>query len=336
MRPPNSISVAPNPTPATVNTVTIDTAAVDAPTTDAGHIDYPTSSSLAESPSPHSYPSLHGDDTPTTSQGDLPWSPAHLPHDHPDLGKELDAGSNSDEDQHHDHEVDVGMMEDGDNDDEMDHGDAVIPDVNDPVEIDMDVTSSQLQPFHYDDDQPFESDASTSPAPPAFLHPDLAPMGHPLGTNPGIALAFSGHTNTSIQLQQQLPYADHILNDEALNSNHPMVMSNANPMSLGPENPGVVDFLRQWIWQSQASMPRAISGIPLPSQVRDIALQIPRRVTYEGLKGDEYDFQGINWSALGISRSAARNRRLNMYCNYVNKKDSDIWLVSYEPYPAFL
>ena len=141
-------------------------------------------------------------------------------------------------------------------------------------------------------------------------------------------IEFSIQQETLTPLEQQLQDADQILNNDELNTNHPMIHSNPNPMSLGPENLGVLEFLRHWIWQGQRSIPRAIARIPYPREVRNLAKQSPRRVTYDDLMGDECDFQGINWKMLGISRNLARNRRPVIYSNYVNRQGSDQWMVS--------
>ncbi|KAI1143591.1 YVTN repeat-like/Quino protein amine dehydrogenase [Hypoxylon sp. FL0543] len=114
--------------------------------------------------------------------------------------------------------------------------------------------------------------------------------------------------------------------DPATTGLHPMALSNANPMSLGPENPHVMQFLELWEWQSHADSQLRASG-PVPSfpQIRKLARECPRRVEYKELKGDAYDFQGINWSGLGVTRKMARCRRMATFHNYVNRSHSDSW-----------
>ncbi|KAI2468078.1 YVTN repeat-like/Quino protein amine dehydrogenase [Annulohypoxylon bovei var. microspora] len=107
---------------------------------------------------------------------------------------------------------------------------------------------------------------------------------------------------------------------------HPMALSNANPMSLGPENPHVMQFLELWEWQSHADISlRANSSVPLLQQIRRLARECPRRVEYQQLRGDAYDFQGINWRDLGVTRNIARRRRMATFHNYVNRSASDVW-----------
>ncbi|KAI2629821.1 YVTN repeat-like/Quino protein amine dehydrogenase [Hypoxylon sp. NC1633] len=112
--------------------------------------------------------------------------------------------------------------------------------------------------------------------------------------------------------------------DPATTGLHPMALSNANPMSLGPENPHVMQFLELWEWQSHADTQlRTIVPVPSFQQIRRLARECLRRVDYRQLRGDEYDFQGINWSDLGITRNLARGRRMQSFRNYVNRPNSD-------------
>ncbi|KAI1107513.1 YVTN repeat-like/Quino protein amine dehydrogenase [Jackrogersella minutella] len=107
---------------------------------------------------------------------------------------------------------------------------------------------------------------------------------------------------------------------------HPMALSNANPMSLGPENPHVIQFLELWNWQSHADIQlRATGPVPSSSQINHLVRNCPPRVQYDQLKGDAYDFQGISWKNLGVTRNMARRRRMATFHNYVNRPNSDSW-----------
>ncbi|KAI0898253.1 YVTN repeat-like/Quino protein amine dehydrogenase [Annulohypoxylon nitens] len=107
---------------------------------------------------------------------------------------------------------------------------------------------------------------------------------------------------------------------------HPMALSNANPMSLGPENPHVMQFLELWEWSNQADITlRANNTVPTFREIRRLARECPPRVEYQELRGDEYDFQGINWRRLGVTRNIARRRRMATFHNYVNRPASDVW-----------
>lgn len=102
----------------------------------------------------------------------------------------------------------------------------------------------------------------------------------------------------------------------------PVQLSNPNPTIPGSENLGLVDFLRNWAYQSgfaQASFVRP----PHLHQVLDQAGTDVSEVRYSDLGGDECDFQALNWLAMETTRSAARLRRRQTYKNYVNRAGSD-------------
>lgn len=107
---------------------------------------------------------------------------------------------------------------------------------------------------------------------------------------------------------------------------------NPNATPLGPENHNLPDFLRYWAYQSNS----AWHGINSRERGRypwtaRISAQMTRNVSnvgYNDLAGDRCDVQGIDWEDLGVTRSEARERRLNTYKNYVNIPDSDRWQVS--------
>lgn len=134
-------------------------------------------------------------------------------------------------------------------------------------------------------------------------------------------------------VSQQLEQLAGVFADEAggFDGNHPTALSNPNPNTLGPENPGLIDFLRHWAWQSRClqGLARERGHYPWLPQVN---LQASERVPYIGgnhLEGDRFDFQGIDWMKLGVTRREARERRLLTYKNYVNKPGSDRWQVSF-------
>ncbi|KAI4602735.1 hypothetical protein KJ359_007953 [Pestalotiopsis sp. 9143b] len=123
----------------------------------------------------------------------------------------------------------------------------------------------------------------------------------------------------SAQNLQQLP-AD--LEDELGFVTHgliPVPMSNPNHQTLGPDNFGLLGFLRTW-----ARLGRTREGHPVPGIEAINALANEKdvhRVTYRNLKGDECDFQGVDWKKLGISRTQARDRRKTTYKNYPGLPD---------------
>ncbi|KAI1082777.1 WD40-repeat-containing domain protein [Whalleya microplaca] len=158
------------------------------------------------------------------------------------------------------------------------------------------------------------------PDEPAFADPDipLQPLAAP--TNP--------ITLQPIQVLQQLQDLQDLQDaeDAGLQAAHIMALSNPNPVSLGPENPSVLQFLQLWRWHSREDAQLRNAGrIPCSRAIDRMARESPRRVEYNQLNGNDYDFQGINWTALGITRSAARDRRMATFVNYVNKPNSDTW-----------
>ncbi|KAI0159424.1 WD40-repeat-containing domain protein [Pestalotiopsis sp. NC0098] len=177
-------------------------------------------------------------------------------------------------------------------------------------------------------DEPMESIESGIAAPPAsnYWQSILEEMSSypppPPPPPPPITETVPPHGNGPT-LPQTLP-AD--LEDELGFVTHgliPVPMSNPNHQTLGPDNFGLVAFLRTW-----ARLGRTREGHPWPGIEGINALANEKdvhRVTYRNLKGDECDFQGIDWKKMGISRTQARDRRKTTYKNYVNKPSSDKW-----------
>jgi hypothetical protein len=159
----------------------------------------------------------------------------------------------------------------------------------------------------------------------AYLQ-SLIPLNNPPQINPNLHLADVGadplptHPTPTFNLMHQAPFMPFV---ETLIDNLPPVqISNPNPFVLGSENFGLFDFLRHW-----ASL-RGF-GVSNSTQAPDTKTLIqqtrnpPDVVTYDDLKGDECDFQGLNWTAMGTSRDAARPRRRRTYRNHVNCQGSD-------------
>ncbi|KAM0329903.1 hypothetical protein ACHAQA_004069 [Verticillium albo-atrum] len=93
--------------------------------------------------------------------------------------------------------------------------------------------------------------------------------------------------------------------------------------SLGPENHGLHEFLRLWTlsdrWGSSSTRGPWMDRTDAQMAAR------PSRMSYEELRGEEKDFQGLDWQDMGIPRRTARERRKLTYKNYTNKIDSDKW-----------
>ncbi|OAA65002.1 WD domain containing protein [Cordyceps fumosorosea ARSEF 2679] len=106
-----------------------------------------------------------------------------------------------------------------------------------------------------------------------------------------------------------------------------LTISNAIPSILGSENLDLADFLRDWAFQGRygragPSQPPALDGLLRQTQEQ------PDEIDFTQLKGDEYDFQGLNWTSMETTRKAARLRRQHTYRNYVNRMGSDKWMAS--------
>lgn len=111
------------------------------------------------------------------------------------------------------------------------------------------------------------------------------------------------------------------------------LVSNPNPTMLGSENLGLMDFLRNWAIQARISSPMSVARAyaPCPHSIREQATSQIDEVRYSDLRGDSCDMQGIDWAAMGTTRSHARERRYLTYRNYTNKEGSDQWTVSIYP-----
>ncbi|KAI1818432.1 WD40 repeat-like protein [Poronia punctata] len=149
------------------------------------------------------------------------------------------------------------------------------------------------------------------------------PQGGPINTYP--PLAFDDQPPAEpLELQSSAESGDEDNPDDMEEfDNHPIFLTNANPGVLAPDNPNSLDSLRFWRYCKGRGQLKNIAGTPR----NELSLNhvVRPRVEYADLKGDEYDFQGINWSLLGVRRSLARQARLQMFQNYTNLAGSDKW-----------
>ncbi|KAI0409459.1 quinon protein alcohol dehydrogenase-like superfamily [Xylaria palmicola] len=90
-----------------------------------------------------------------------------------------------------------------------------------------------------------------------------------------------------------------------------------------PNNHNSLNFLELWRWHGSANRLKGIKDTP--HNVTSITDLKNPRVTYEDLRGDEYDLQGINWQHLGVTRRSARKYRSRTFHNYVNIAGSNTW-----------
>jgi hypothetical protein len=107
-----------------------------------------------------------------------------------------------------------------------------------------------------------------------------------------------------------------------------LMPSTTNAVVMGSENHSLGEFLQAWAQVGVTGLTRKEDTPPDIRQIRDEATRKVREVKYADLEGDHCDMQGLNWAAMGTSRSAARIRRRTCYKNYVNRNGSDLVDVS--------
>lgn len=159
--------------------------------------------------------------------------------------------------------------------------------------------------------------------PPPTVIPD--PMFQPFTQLP----AFAQQVLSNIPPQAQSQFQQQLLNDleDELGDLHgALPLSNPNHLTLGPDNFSLVDFLRSWARLGRSRDGHIVPGIEGINAL--IGEKGTNRTHFGQLRGDERDFQGLDWTKVGVPRSSARDRRRATYKNYVNKVGSDKWHVS--------
>lgn len=145
--------------------------------------------------------------------------------------------------------------------------------------------------------------------------------------------------NPATMAQNALEAQDQIDEENDTDPPLPPPVPQSNPFfgPLGPDNPGVLDFLTYWarLGDFSPNLRSAGSRVPSVHEVTREANQRRSAVRFDELLGDERDFQGLDWKQMGITRKAARERRLLIYRNYVNAPGSDKWRVSSRPYERY-
>lgn len=106
---------------------------------------------------------------------------------------------------------------------------------------------------------------------------------------------------------------------------------NTSPMYniLLPANDSLEQLLVHW--SERENNPKRLSR-------RNIDHQLGKRLTCvrsQDLHGDQYDLQGINWMAMGVTRKQAREFRSKSFHNYVGVEGSDQMAVSGGSYYTF-
>jgi hypothetical protein len=100
----------------------------------------------------------------------------------------------------------------------------------------------------------------------------------------------------------------------------------ANPIAIPGANPDLTTFLYGWALSSQEptlSRRPAARQVPVLSRLEQLVSSKLKGVRYNHLDGNRCDLQGIDWSSLGVTRRAARRRRMGTYKNYTNVANTD-------------
>lgn len=181
-----------------------------------------------------------------------------------------------------------------------------------------------------------ETSSSVDVAVPADLDDDLVlyssenSVGSPQAGVPDLVTATVAQAALSLSEQEEPPATLAelaFINQAATAWTDPLSFSNPNPATIGPSNYGLLDFIRLWARQGRISQV-VRDNYPCPIRASRLEETQPSRIEYEDLEGDEFDFQGVDWDELGVTRASARERRLLTYSNYVNVAWSDRWKVS--------
>jgi len=162
---------------------------------------------------------------------------------------------------------------------------------------------------------------------PPFLHISNTPASQGL-LSPGqatVANASWYHQSAHVGL-----FAQHLQEIQDEEDSETITLSDFHPGVLGSQNHPLIPFLKLWARPDRYGRDFSRPRINAPSMLRICHLTgaKPWRVEYDHLLGDKCDFQGIDWEDLGVTRREARERRLNMYKNFVNIAASDDFGVS--------
>ncbi|KAI1500102.1 WD40-repeat-containing domain protein [Biscogniauxia marginata] len=215
----------------------------------------------------------------------------------------------------HDHHHHGGGNSDGDDHDMLDveEGGAPLTNSNMDDQDDLDVPSpSPAAEAGSTAPHVHVLDPATLPPAAAVQFTPLNPPANPVGVN-------------AFQNLQPLQEIQDNMDEPAAGGfgGPPDFTGNGNHISLGPENLNVQQFMSMWAWQARRDELSDTTHVPY--QIGDLAKPCRSRIKTADLKGDECDFQGINWRHHGITRASARERRLQTFRNYVNRSRSDIW-----------
>ncbi|KAI0965714.1 WD40 repeat-like protein [Xylaria arbuscula] len=95
------------------------------------------------------------------------------------------------------------------------------------------------------------------------------------------------------------------------------------PQQAPDRNHNLLHFLQYWDYLKSRNLLQNVGGTPqnYPSILRYQC----RRVKYEDLQDDKYDLQGIDWQAVGVTRSSARKYRVTAFRSHTDIYGSGRW-----------
>lgn len=102
----------------------------------------------------------------------------------------------------------------------------------------------------------------------------------------------------------------------------PIPLSSYN--SLTPVNHDLKQFLITWLVDPRLQQRPTETGIKCQMG------KTVTRVRYQDLYGDRCDLQGIDWTAMGVTRQQARDQRTKTFRNYVSLRGSDKWATTHK------
>ncbi|RKF76658.1 WD repeat-containing protein [Golovinomyces cichoracearum] len=168
---------------------------------------------------------------------------------------------------------------------------------------------SQLMP-------PFPPNPSINPLPPAANRP-APPQILSMDVTPTLISLEPSNAARSIEY----PESDNDLAPVRVgNNNIPIenLMAFYTHQMINQANYDLYNTLRHWCEEASRLDPKYLKNIRSPSvsAVESLWFVTPEVVQRADLRGERYDYQGINWKALGVFRDDARDRRRKIYRNY--------------------
>jgi hypothetical protein len=156
----------------------------------------------------------------------------------------------------------------------------------------------------------------------------MANMNQPMDPNPPLAVDgawFQGFGGGPVHLPQTQPIPQ--MFSYSMEAGTPFGFGTLDPTMITfdhfqfedyERNLDFTRFVEQWYYRAGFHE----AGYPLLSEeakmVSSWAAKRPKMLTRDHLNGDRCDFQGINWTKMGVSKETAHRIRQKTYFNYTN------------------